>query len=76
MSIARNESTPDAADEVTRQAALGHKSPEAVYGKYSELFKLNDDVIRAVLFQCLLFDDVRLEGDEMYANLYTIYLLQ
>lgn len=76
MSIARNESTPDVADEVTRQAALGHKSTEAAYGKYSELFKLNDDVIRAVLFQCLLFDGIRLEGYEMYANLYTIYLLR
>ena len=76
MDIARNEGTLDATDEVTHQAALGHKSPEAAHGKYSELFRLNDDVIRAVLFQCLLFDDVRLEGDETYANLYTIYLLQ
>ena len=76
MDIARNEGIPDATDEVTHQAALGHKSLEAAYGKYSELFKLNDDVIRAVLFQCLLFDDIRLEGYEMYANLYTIYLLQ
>ena len=76
MDIARNEGTLDATDEVTHQAALGHKSPEAAHGKYSELFRLNDDVIRAVLFQCLLFDDIRLEGHEMYANLYTIYLLQ
>ena len=76
MDIARNEGTSDATDEITLQAALGHKSPEAAYGKYSELFKLNDDLIRAVLFQCLLFDDIRLEGYEMYANLYTIYLLR
>ena len=76
MSIARNESTPDAADEVTQQAALGHKSPEAAYGKYSELFRLNDDVIRAVLFQCLLLDDLKIENDMVFANLYTIFLLQ
>lgn len=76
MSIARNESTPDPADEVTRQAALGHKSTEAAYGEYSELFRLNDDVIRAVLFQCLLLDDLKVENGMVFANLYTIYLLR
>ena len=67
MDIAQDGDIPRAADEGTQQAA---------YGKYSELFRLNDDVIRAVLFQCLLFDNIRLEGYEMYANLYTIYLLK
>ena len=74
--MARDEVTPHATYAGTQQAAHDSKSPEAAYGKYSELFKLNDDVIRAVLFQCLLFDGIRLEGYEMYANLYTIYLLR
>ena len=52
-----------------------YKSPEAAYGKYSELFRLNDDVIRAVLFQCLLLDDLKIENGMVFANLYTIYLL-
>ena len=76
MSIARNESTPDLTDEVTRQAALGHTSTEPAYGEYSELFRLNDDVIRAVLFQCLLLDDLKVENGMVFANLYTIYLLR
>ena len=65
-----------ATDEGAQQAAPEHKSPEAAYGKYSELFRLNDDVIRAVLFQCLLLDDLRIEGNTVFANLYTIYLLR
>ena len=65
-----------ATDEGAQQAAPEHKSPEATYGKYSELFRLNDDVIRAVLFQCLLLDDLRIEGNTVFANLYTIYLLR
>lgn len=39
--MARDEVTPHATNAGTQQAA---------YGKYSELFRLNDDVIRAVLF--------------------------
>ena len=65
--IARDEIKPHAADEGTQQAADG---------KYSELVRLNDDVIRAVLFQCLLLDDLRIEDGTVFANLYTIYLLQ
>lgn len=65
-----------ATDEVTQQAAPEHKSSEAAYGKYSELFRLNDDVIRAVLFQCLLLDDLKIENGMVFANFYTIYLLR
>ena len=65
-----------ATDEGAQQAEPEHKSPEAAYGKYSEIFRLNDDVIRAVLFQCLLLDDLRIEGNTVFANLYTIYLLR
>jgi hypothetical protein len=60
--MARDEDTFHATVEVTQQAAAELKSSEADYGKYSELFKLNDDVIRAVLFQCLLLDDLKIEG--------------
>ena len=64
--MARNEDKSNAADDGTVQAA---------YGKYMELFRLNDDVIRAVLFQCLLLDDLKVENGAVFANLYTIYLL-
>lgn len=74
--MARDEVTPYVTDAGTQQAASEYKSPEAAYGKYSELFRLNDDVIRAVLFQCLLLDDLRIENGMVFANLYTIYLLQ
>ena len=52
--MARDEVTPHATYAGTQQAAHDSKSPEAAYGKYSELFRLNDDVIRAVLFQLSL----------------------
>ena len=65
--MARNEDTSNAANDGTQQAA---------YGKYTELFRLNDDVIRAVLFQCLLLDDLKVENGMVFANLYTIYLLR
>ena len=74
--MARDEFTPHATNAGTQQAAFGYKSPEAAYGKYSELFRLNDDVIRAVLFQCLLLDDLKVENGMVFANLYTIYLLR
>lgn len=64
--MARNEDKSHAADDGTQHAA---------YGKYMELFRLNDDVIRAVLFQCLLLDDLKVENGAVFANLYTIYLL-
>ena len=64
--MARNEDTSNAANDGTQQAA---------YGKYTELFRLNDDVIRDVLFQCLLLDDLKIEDGTIFANLYTIYLL-
>lgn len=64
--MARNEDKSHAADDGTQQAA---------YGKYMELFRLNDDVIRAVLFQCLLLDDLKVENGAVFADLYTIYLL-
>ena len=64
--MARNEDKSHAADDGT---------PQAAYGKYMELFRLNDDVIRAVLFQCLLLDDLKVENGAVFANLYTIYLL-
>ena len=59
--------TPEAASEDTSYAA---------YEKYREIFRLNDDVIRAVLFQALLLDDLKVEGGTVFANLYTIYLLR
>ena len=65
--MARNEDTSNAVNDGTQQAA---------YGKYTELFRLNDDVIRAVLFQCLLLDDLKVENGMVFANLYTIYLLR
>ena len=74
--MARDEVTPHATYPGTQQAAHDSKSPEAAYGKYSELFRLNDDVIRAVLFQCLLLDDLKVENGMVFANLYTIYLLR
>ena len=74
--MAREETTLYATDESTSQAAHEYKSPEAAYGKYSDLFRLNDDVIRAVLFQCLLLDDLKVENGMVFANLYTIYLLR
>ena len=74
--MARDEVTPHATDAGTQQAASECKSAEAAYGKYSELFRLNDDVIRAVLFQCLLLDDLKIENGMVFANLYTIYLLR
>ena len=74
--MARDETTLYATDESTSQAAHEYKSPEAAYGKYSDLFRLNDDVIRAVLFQCLLLDDLKVENGMVFANLYTIYLLR
>ena len=74
--MARDETTLYATDESTSQAAHEYKSPEAAYGKYSDLFRLNDDVIRAVLFQCLLLDDLKVENGMVFANLYTIYILR
>ena len=74
--MARDGDTLHATDAGTQQAASEYKSPEAAYGEYSELFRLNDDVIRAVLFQCLLLDDLKVENGMVFANLYTIYLLR
>ena len=74
--MARDEDTLHAANDGTLKAAPEHKSSEAAYGEYSELFRLNDDVIRAVLFQCLLLDDLKVENGMVFANLYTIYLLR
>ena len=74
--MAREGDTLHATDAGTQQAASEYESPEAAYGKYSELFRLNDDVIRAVLFQCLLLDDLKVENGMVFANLYTIYLLR
>lgn len=74
--MARDEVAPHATDAGTQQAAHDSKSSEAAYGKYSELFSLNDDIIRAVLFQCLLLDDLKVENGMVFANLYTIYLLR
>ena len=74
--MARDEDTLHAADEDPHQAASDNKSSEAAYGKYSELFRLNDDVIRAVLFRCLLLDDLKIEKNTVFVNLYTIYLLK
>ena len=74
--MARDGDTLHATDAGTQQAAPGYKSPETAYGEYSELFRLNDDVIRAVLFQCLLLDDLKIENGMVFANLYTIYLLR
>lgn len=65
--IARDECKSHAADGDTQQAADD---------KYSELVRLNDEVIRSVLFQCLLLDDLKVEDGTVFANLYTIYLLR
>ena len=64
--VARNERNAHADNGDTHQAEGD---------KYRELVRLNDDVIRAVLFQCLLLDDLRVEYGTVFANLYTIYLL-
>ncbi len=48
---------------------------QAAPEKYRECFRLNDDYIRAVLFQCLLLDDLKIKEGAVFANLYTIYLL-
>ena len=64
--VARNERNAHAANGDTHQAEGD---------KYRELVRLNDDVIRDVLFQCLLLDDLRVEYGTVFANLYTIYLL-
>ncbi len=74
--MAGNGDTLHATDAGTQQAASECKLPEAAYEKYSDLFRLNDDVIRAVLFQCLLLDDLKVENGMVFANLYTIYLLR
>lgn len=73
--MAWDERKSHAADEGTQQAASENTS-SAEYGKYTELFMLNDEVIRAVLFQCLLLDDLKIEDGSVLANLYTIYLLR
>ena len=73
---ATGDGTSNVADVGSMKAALENKSSEAAYGKYSELFRLNDDVIRAVLFQCLLLDDLKIENGMVFAKIYTIYLLR
>ena len=74
--MARDAAAPYAADAGTHQVANEMESQEAAPEKYSEIFRLNDDVIRAVLFQCLLLDDLKIENGMVFANLYTIYLLR
>ena len=74
--MARDAVTSHAADAGTHQAAYGYKSSDADSEKYNEIFRLNDDVIRDVLFQCLLLDDLKVEDGAVLANLYTIYLLR
>lgn len=61
--------------EYRKNMARDEDKSHAAYGKYTELFKLNDDVIRDVLFQCLLLDDLKIEDGTVFVNLYTIYLL-
>ena len=44
--------------------------------EHRRIFHLNDEDIRAVLFQCLLLDDMHLCDDGLFrANLHTIYLM-
>ena len=73
--MARHDSENHAADRGTPKAASDGTS-QAAYGKHRELLRLNDDYIRAVLFQCLLLDDIKVDGGAVFANLYTIYLLK
>ena len=73
--MAWDERKSHAADGGTQKEA-SESTSSADYGKYTELFMLNDDVIRAVLFQCLLLDDLKIEDGSVFANLYTIYLLR
>lgn len=73
--MARRDSEAHAADEGTPKAASDDTS-QATYGKHRELLRLNDDYIRAVLFQCFLLDDITVEGGMVFAKLYTIYLLR
>lgn len=61
--------------EYRKNMARDEDKSHAAYGQYTELFRLNDDVIRDVLFQCLLLDDLKIEEGTVFANLYTIYLL-
>ena len=73
--MARRDIEVHAAYDDTPKAAYDDTS-QAAYGKDRELLRLNDDYIRAVLFQCLLLDDITVEDGIVYANLYTIYLLR
>ena len=74
--MAWDAATSYATDEGTHQAANENESQDTSSEKYNEIFRLNDDVIRAVLFQCLLLDDLTIENGIIFANLYTIYLLR
>lgn len=62
--------------EGRKAIATGEVQTLPVEGKYSEIFRLNDDYIRAVLFQALILDDLKVEGGLVTANLHTIFLLR
>ncbi len=62
--------------EYRKNMAGDEEKVQAAPEKYRECFRLNDDYIRAVLFQCLLLDDLKIKEGAVFANLYTIYLLQ
>ena len=62
--------------ECRKGIAQDERKSHAADEKYNELVRLNDDYIRAVLFQCLLLDDLKIREGTVFANLYTIYLLR
>ena len=62
--------------EGRKAIAIGEVQTLSVEGKYSEILRLNDDYIRAVLFQALILDDLEVKEDLVTAKLHTIYLLR
>ena len=62
--------------EGRKAIAVGEVQTLSVEGKYSEILRLNDDYIRAVLFQALILDDLEVKEDLVTAKLHTIYLLR
>lgn len=62
--------------ERRKAIATGEVQTLPVEGKYSEILRLYDDYIRAVLFQALILDDLKVEGGLVTANLHTIFLLR
>ena len=60
-----------------RELAFGDAPDFIETPEHRDIYHLTENEIRAVLFQCLLLDDMHLGDDGLFrANLHTIYLLQ